>query len=124
MRTCSVSRQQQADRATEVTRGHPRRLALQTPKLRYPFEKHLERDSYRHARERRADARVHAAAETQVAARLARDVVDVGVRELTLVPIRGAEREDHEIPAPHPLPVQLDVLSEPSAEALGGGVES
>ena len=65
---------------------------------------------------------MHRAAEAEMAARLAREVVDVGVGILAVVAIARAIGEADEIAGAHPLAVQLDVLGQTAAEALRRGV--
>ena len=63
-----------------------------------------------------------AAAEAEMAARLAREVVDVGIGILPVVAIARAVGEADEIAGAHRLAVQLDVSGQAAAEALRRGV--
>ena len=54
---------------------------------------------------------MHAAAEAEMAVRLAADVVDIGIGEAALVAIARAVGEADEIAALHHLPVQLGVFA-------------
>ena len=67
---------------------------------------------------------MHPRAEAQMPARLALDVIGIGIGKLALVAVAGAIGEADEITRLHHLPVQLDIAGEATPEALGRGVEA
>jgi hypothetical protein len=83
----SLHRQLQHQRAAEGRGGHPGQLLLHAAIGRHDIVKFLEGNSHRDPGDRGAQAGVHATAEAEMAARLASDIVDVGIGELALVAI-------------------------------------
>src|SRR5439155_14670130 len=115
-----ASYERDAREAVHVAHVHPAASGLVDGVPREALPELLEGDARLQARERGAEAVVHALAEAEGLRDLPVDVEAVGVAVLALVAIGGANEEEHACPLRHGPPVPLDVAHDGPRGVLRG----